>query len=121
MKTPSKILPWLLLAALLLPCLPSYADSTSPEETSSPIRIKTPFRVISQGGTDLQLPPGYILNEPQWDKLDAEIHRLQTSETRLEAENKSLKDSATSLGGNFGLVLGALGVSVGVLIGALAF
>lgn len=37
-----------------------------------------------------ELPPGRFLPAPLWSKLDAEMHRLQTAETRLTAENKSL-------------------------------
>jgi hypothetical protein len=52
--------------------------------------------VHTDGGNDLRLPPGYYLDEPNWNKLDLEVRRLQDQETRLTAENHSLR---TSLGG----------------------
>jgi hypothetical protein len=41
------------------------------------------------------LPVGtHVLEPPAWDKLDAETRRLQDAETRLTAENKSLRSQA---------------------------
>ncbi len=37
---------------------------------------------------------GYYLTHPAYSKLDAEVRRLQESETRLAAENKSLRNLA---------------------------
>lgn len=39
------------------------------------------------------LLPGRYLEESHWNELDAEFKRLQDQGTRLDAENKSLKDS----------------------------
>lgn len=57
------------------------------------LRMRTPSHLVTTGGTQLDLPPGYFEDEPTHDKLDTEVKRLQTAETRLTAENKSMKQS----------------------------
>lgn len=42
----------------------------------------------------LTLPPGRFVDEDTWQRIDRETKRLQTAETRLDAENKSLRASA---------------------------
>lgn len=58
------------------------------------LHFQTPSRIVTDGGTDLRLPPGYFLDEGRWDVLDIEMKRLQDQETRLRAENESLRNSA---------------------------
>ncbi len=79
-----------------------------------PLHFTTPSKVITQKGTNLDLPPGYYLSEPQWDKLDLEVKRLQTQETRLKAENKSLKSSSSNTWLVLGLVVGAFAGGIGL-------
>ena len=82
------------------------ADPTPAE----PLHLKTPSSVQTDGGTSLRLPPGYFLEEPVWNQLDAELKRLQERETRLDAENKSLRASAKEV--SFGwYVLGGVAVA----------
>ena len=54
------------------------------------VHLQSGSHVTTDGGTVTQLPPGYFMDEPTHDKLDAEMKRLQDSETRLTAENASL-------------------------------
>lgn len=62
---------------------------------SDPIlHLKTPSEVHTQGGTNLTLPPGYFIDEPTFKEKDGELRRLQEGETRLKAENESLRKSA---------------------------
>jgi hypothetical protein len=61
--------------------------------TAGPLHLKSGSSVKTDGGSDLRLPPGYFLTEPDWSKLDAELRRLQNAETRLDAENKSMRKS----------------------------
>lgn len=42
----------------------------------------------------IELSTGYFMDEPTYSKLDVEMKRLQDAETRLKAENMSLKQSA---------------------------
>lgn len=57
------------------------------------LHMRTPSHVVTDGGSDLRLPPGYFLDEPTHDKVDAEVRRLQDAETRLTAENQSMRKS----------------------------
>jgi hypothetical protein len=51
-------------------------------------------QLVAPNGTTYTLPVGsHILDGTTWEKLDVEVRRLQDKETRLDAENKSLKDS----------------------------
>lgn len=63
----------------------------------------------------LDLAPRWKLVPPEgWDLLDAEMHRLQTENIRITAENKSLKISAGKGGGSVWWAVG------GFLAGAAA-
>jgi hypothetical protein len=66
---------------------------------------------------DVELPPGYYFSEGAYNTLDAEVKRLQDAETRLGAENESLRKSAESgswkgyaITFGLGIVAGAVGV-----------
>jgi hypothetical protein len=96
------------VVALLLVTSSAYAE---------PVHIRSASTVTTRGGSTLQLPPGYFLDEDLWKKLDNEVKRLQDAETRLTAENKELKRTAN--GATWSLVLGAL--VVGTVVGAAAW
>jgi len=69
---------------------------------------------ITPGG--LVLPPGGLyVPEQDWSKLDLELRRLQEAETRLGAENKSLRRVAS---GERGAVIFGIGLLGGLVIGA---
>lgn len=105
--------------AVLLPGRGAAADPYTPPP-GQVLRLKTPSNVRTDGGSDLRLPPGYFLDEPAWGKLDTELRRLQDQETRLEAENQSLRKSAKGV--SFGwYALGtavALGLAGGYYLGS---
>ncbi len=64
------------------------------------------------------LPPGYFYDETTSQVLDAEIRRLQDAETRLTAENKSLRASASGLPISWGVAVAvASAIGVGFAIG----
>lgn len=69
--------------------------SGDPDPTPPPtnIHIHSASSLHTDGGSDLRLPPGYFLDEPAHDRLDTEMRRLQDAETRLGAENTSLRAS----------------------------
>lgn len=79
--------------------------------------LKSPSTLKTEKGSELKLPPGYFLDEQTWQDRDAEMKRLQEQETRLTAENKSLKKSAT---GDYPWlatgVVGAFGIAIGVFV-----
>lgn len=60
------------------------------------LRVKSPSTLTTERGSVVKLPPVRILDEETWGRLDEEFKRLQTAETRLNAENKSLRASASS-------------------------
>lgn len=103
-------------AAALLVTLLSGGAAAEPQPVSDerPTHVKSPSTLRTDGGSERRLPPGYFLPEPVWDKLDREVARLQTAETRLSAENASLRDSASALPGwQAGVAVAALGLLVG--------
>lgn len=85
------------------------------DDQSVVLHLKTPSSARTDGGTNLRLPPGYFLDETSWAKLDAETRRLQERETRLKAENESLRKSARSISFGWYALAGAfvLGASLG--------
>lgn len=83
-----------------------------------PTRLNSRAHVTTEGGTDLDLPPGwYVVPPDKWSALDLEMRRLQDAETRLTAENESLRGS-TGGAGFLLVVCGALaaGFAAGVLV-----
>lgn len=80
------------------------APSTAAPSTTAPLtgplvpgsgylHLRSAAHVKTAGGSELDVAPGYYLDDPTWTKLDAEFKRLQDTETRLTTENKSLKTS----------------------------
>lgn len=67
----------------------------------------------------LTVGPGRYLDEPTWTVLDTEVRRLQDRETRLDAENRSLRESTK--GWSPGWRTLALTLGTGIAIGAFAF
>lgn len=82
---------------------------------AEPLHVRTPARLITDGGSDLRVPPGYYLPEPEWLQLDLKVKALQDDKVRLEAENKVFRDEPGPGWVCFGLVVGAL--AGGILIG----
>lgn len=89
----------------------------APSAAAKPLRLHSASSMKTDGGVDLRLPPGYFLTEPDWDKLDKEVRRLQDAETRLSAENKSMRKSLDSGPGWGTLVITITALSLGVVIG----
>lgn len=107
--------------ALLLPAGAAAEPASDPAADERPVveprpgellHLRSPALAETEGGSLIRLPPGYFLAEPTWDVLDAEVRRLQDAETRLGAENASLRASASAGApwgrGTLAAVLGAL-------------
>lgn len=105
-----------LAGALVLHAADAAGEPVGPD--NPPLHLTTPSHVITQGGSELDLPPGYFLDDEQWSALDTELRRLQDEETRLGAENQSLRASAHS--GAPWWAIGAA-VVVGAVAGAYAW
>ncbi len=99
------------VVALTMLCLGSEAWA-APDTTSEPLHIRSESDLTTTQGTKLHLPAGYFLPDPVYDILDLEVHRLQDSETRLNAENKSLRQSADRPGAGLKTTLLLVGISL---------
>lgn len=79
------------------------------------LHIHSDSHLITDGGNDLRLPPGYFQDEPTHDKLDQSLKGLQDDKTRLTAENGSLKAAVSTWQPGWYVVLGAVvtGVAAG--------
>lgn len=75
---------------------------------------RAPAKLLTGDGSTYDLPPGYTVPEDRFSALDRELRRLQEVETRVTAENKSLRKSAKSV-----VRWPAIGVAVvaGLLVG----
>lgn len=101
----------LLVAAALLAPRPAGGESTF-------VHVKSPSEVRTDKGGSARLPPGYFLDEATWERLDAEVRRLQGVETRIVAENASLRASAREFSFKWYWVAGAF--ALGAAAGAYA-
>lgn len=81
------------LAAALVALTAARAVADPAPTLTDFAHIHTPSHLTTDGGSKLDLPPGYFMSEPSFSKLDNEMKRLQDQETRQTAENKSLRAS----------------------------
>lgn len=110
----------LVLAVVLVVSLLSASTTAEPLPEVTPITESVTIRADS--GAELRVPPGMYVPTPAWLALDAELKRAQDAETRLAAENKSLRTSAAESGPGWGtvwIVAGAL--AAGIIGGAVAY
>ena len=59
------------------------------------LKLTSPMTLARDDGRTRRLPVGRFVDEPSWSLLDAEMKRLQDTETRLTAENTSLRKSTS--------------------------
>lgn len=85
------------------------------------IPVTEPITLRSDGGAELRVPPGFYVPAPTWSALDEELKRLQTTETRLQAENKSLRASASDGPGWATIILSVTAMGAGIGLGIWAF
>lgn len=89
----------IVVAALVALTRSVAADPTPPAPplpaATNFLHVSVPWHLSTDSGTKLDLPPSYVLDEPSYSKLDVEMKRLQDAETRLTAENKSLKTAVS--------------------------
>lgn len=92
-------------------------EASAPPEMVAPLHVLSPSTITTSTGASKSLPPGWFYSEAQRAALDAEIKRAQDAETRLGAENASLRASASEFTPSWRLMLGAVGLA---LLGGLA-
>ena len=83
------------LAAALLVTLLTGRAAAEPAP-SNYLRMRDPSTLTLKSGRVLELPPGRFVEEKTFASHDDEVKRLQDAETRLTAENKSLRDTAAT-------------------------
>lgn len=81
------------LALVLLLSSSSAAADSAPThvQTEEPRLLCVPPLAVD--ARCRELPPGRFVDEGTWGRLDAELRRSNDSETRLKAENESLRKS----------------------------
>ena len=79
------------VSALVVLLVLSLAPRVAGADTS--LRFKTPAVCKTEGGSIVNIDPGRYLPEPVWMDLDTDYKVMETRLTRLEAENKSLRQS----------------------------
>lgn len=79
--------------AVLAACLHTAPAVAEP---STPLHLLSGGKCTSGTGVEFELPPGFFLAEPEWQKLDDEVKRLQSQEIRLTAENDVYKEHTSS-------------------------
>ena len=110
-----------LVAAL---CVSLYARDAGAEEPAPvpvPWHLKNGGTVTTPKGNVLELPPGYYLAEPTWTKLDTELRRSQDAETRLAAENQSLRSGSEGMGWRSASVIATIALVTGMIAGVVAY
>lgn len=105
--------------AVALALIVTLLSSRAAAEPEPPIRLTVPTTVSDGAGHELGLPPGYFLTEDTWGTLDTELRRLQEHETRLSAENESLRASTAPPRWWWVAVGVAAGAAVGFVAGRL--
>lgn len=78
-------------------------------------RIRSESEVRTKAGSVLTLPPVRCVDETGWSRLDAEMRRLQTYETRRKAED-AVAQPDVSLGGAALLLLVGAALGAGVVL-----
>lgn len=76
--------------------------------------LKSPSTLKTEKGSELKLPPGYFLDEKTWQERDAELKKLQDERTRRNAENESLRKSASEYPWLATGAVGAFGILAGI-------
>lgn len=81
------------MRAVALVTLLALAGAARGEPLESHRTNKTEARCHTEAGTEFVLDPRtHLVSDAAWLRLDAEMRRLQEQETRLEAQNASLRD-----------------------------
>lgn len=76
---------------ILLLSTGAAADDAPAAPPTAHLRLNTPMLLTRGDGATRMLPPGHFFDEPSYDKIEKEVKRLQDQETRLTAENLSLR------------------------------
>ena len=113
----------LIIALAVLLAGPRALADDAPELETAPdpaVLVNEAELHIPATGRTYKLVPGtWLLAPPSWTKLETELKRLQDAETRLSAENKSMRETSSGWRPGWKLLLGAF--AVGATSGAYAY
>ncbi len=56
------------------------------------LHLRSRAHVKTEGGSELDIEPGYYVPEASWLMLDGKYRELENDNTRKDAENKSLRE-----------------------------
>ena len=76
------------------------------------LHVRSKSHLTTDGGSSVDLPPGYFVDEPGWTALDTSFKSNQDDITRLNAENQSLKTSMSGWQPGWKLLVGAVVLGV---------
>jgi hypothetical protein len=109
------------LACAVVVAILSLGATTAAEPLPEVTPITESVTIRADGGAELRVPPGYYVPTPTWAALDAEMKRLGDAETRLAAENKSLRASLNEGPGWGTMLIAATAAALGMGAGAWVF
>jgi hypothetical protein len=105
-------------AMIIVATLSVYSRAAGEPPPDIPAQLETGGVLTTPGGSTIELPPDWWIVPPdRWDALDAELRRLQESETRLTAQNTSLRSSAADFDRKW-IWVGGSALVAGFLAGA---
>lgn len=116
------------LAAVLVLTVPTVARGDEPTPDNQPELMPSPQLWLRSGDGVLRGPNGVdyliprdsrVLAPSEWTRIDSELLRLQEKETRIEAENRSLRASMSEWQPGWVLITTTLvvGLGTGVYLG----
>lgn len=102
------------LVVLLLSTRAATQPASDPEPAPH-VHVLEPATITTDSGKSRRIPPGHFVDEPRWSLLDVEMRRLQDAETRLTAENASMRKTTSAWRPGWKMLGSALltGITVG--------
>jgi hypothetical protein len=101
-----------LVATLLV-----YSRAAGEPPPDIPAQLETGGVLTTPGGSTIELPPDWWIVPPDhWRRIDDEMRRLQEAETRLTAQNRSLRSSAADFDRKW-IWVGGSALVAGLLMG----
>jgi hypothetical protein len=89
------------MTVVALAALASRAAADAPKPAPPPdlahyVHFESAFHYKSQGGSEGDLGSGYYVDDTTWKKIDADVKATQDLQTRLLAENASMRKTLAS-------------------------
>lgn len=111
------VLAGILVVAVTLGYIPSAHGDDAESQRYLRMREPTTLCLLRDPTYCVELEPGRYVEETLWIELDNEFKRLQDQETRLKAENDSLRKSANEFPWLTTAIVLGVGIAAGTYIG----